>query len=339
MNTDDFIDRLGDGLAVYEYYIPNMPNRLGKRFKSPLREERHSSFNLYRHEKSGKIYFKDFVLGYGDCIEFVKLLFNVDWQEAKDIIKRDILRDNMILKDYQPVHRERFKQEVDDRVVIQEYRRHWTRDDLAFWNRFGADQPALQLFRTHACYSYDVIKGPYTHEVWERYDRSPLYVFDFLSGHKKCYMPFEDKGYLKWRGNLDDNDIFGEWLLPEEPVKAGFIVAGNKDTISFFCKIVREIGNCFVVALPAEGSYLPLHVYKKLKHYAPNLYSLYDPDEAGEKGGDKLFEQWNITPLSDLLKPFIPAGEKKVDFAELVDKYPQQFPLFKNNLLTQTGLL
>ena len=72
-------------IDIYRYYL-NSDLTFGL-IKSPLREEDNASFGFF--QRDNEIFFKDFVLGGGDCIKFVKLLFGLNYNEALSKIAID----------------------------------------------------------------------------------------------------------------------------------------------------------------------------------------------------------------------------------------------------------
>ena len=72
----------------------------GKQILSPFRNENNPSFGLFIGD-GGEICFKDFKLGGGDCITFVKTLFNLTYFEACSKIAIDFgMGDDFIVKKY-----------------------------------------------------------------------------------------------------------------------------------------------------------------------------------------------------------------------------------------------
>src|SRR3972149_3371377 len=77
-----------DELTLYEKYI-GQNIRIGKCIKSPLREEKHPSFNIYR-AVNGRVLFKDLAGDGGDIFNFVMIKYCLTFPQAVRKIAEDL---------------------------------------------------------------------------------------------------------------------------------------------------------------------------------------------------------------------------------------------------------
>ena len=85
ITKNDIIEEIGE-VNVFTHYS-DLPVQLNKIGISPLRNEKNASFGYFI--KNGEVLFNDFVLGGGDCVKFVMLMFNLTWFEALSKIAID----------------------------------------------------------------------------------------------------------------------------------------------------------------------------------------------------------------------------------------------------------
>src|SRR5688572_1848623 len=88
MNLREIILDQVTEMEIYQHYLGGEV-KLGRAMKSPLRQEKHPSFNVYQSQSNGKIYWKDFGDERGDCFTFVMRLHNCTFQEALHLVAQD----------------------------------------------------------------------------------------------------------------------------------------------------------------------------------------------------------------------------------------------------------
>lgn len=294
MNLEELDDRLDHGMNVYRHYIsPNIV--LKKKYLSPLREEKVPSFSLYRNRKTGKICFTDFGGDRGDYWEFIKILFGLEFIDAKTKVEGDILGGGSSIKPRRIIrHNQKVYDEPDTFVDIIPKIRVFNRHDLSWFKKAGITKPWLYKFNVHPAVSYQIIKGDKQYTIHEK-PNSPIYIIKFSSGRMKVYRPFEE--IYKWTSNLvASKDIFGLDQLPER-AEAIFIMAGNRDTMSF-----NEVMGIPTIALSSESSNLPADVFSYLKAISDNICLLYDNDKQGWRKSRELEEMYGISSFTDVLK-------------------------------------
>jgi hypothetical protein len=293
MNLDELNDRLDNGMDVYRHYMsPNIVLR--KKYVSPLREEKVASFALFRNNKTQRICFTDFGGVSGDYWQFVKLMFGLDFLDAKKKVEEDILGGGSSIRPPRIVKRSRkVYDEPDTFVEIVPTIRNYNRTDLDWFRKAHITKPTLYKYHVQPASEFTIIKGDKQYTIHEKSD-SPIYVIKFSSGRMKIYRPFE-KVY-KWTSNLvAAKDIFGLDQLPEQ-ADVIFMMAGNRDTMSFY-----EVMGIPTIALSSESANLPPEMYSYLKAISDKICLLYDNDRQGRRKSSELTETYGITSFTDVL--------------------------------------
>lgn len=293
MNLDELNDRLDNGMDVYRHYVsPNIVLR--KKYVSPLREEKVPSFSLYRSNKTQKICFTDFGGERGDYWEFVKLLFGLEFIDAKKKVEEDILGGGSSIRPARVIRRnKKVYDEPDTFVEINPLIRNYNRHDLDWFRKAHITKPTLYKFHVRPASAYTIIKGDKQYTIHEKPD-SPIYVIQFSSGRMKVYRPFEK--IYKWTSNLvAAKDIFGLDQLPER-ADAIFMMAGNRDTMSFY-----EVMGIPTIALSSESANLPPEVYSYLTTISDKICLLYDNDKQGLRKSSELADTFGIHNFTDVL--------------------------------------
>jgi hypothetical protein len=310
------------GWDVYrEFVVPNI--KLGKNVLSPLREERVPSFCIYRHATRGDIWYKDFTetdMSYkGDCFQFVQAKFGLSTiKEAITLIKERVLgiySDNPLK--VKEVIRQNYKPKIIEPTVMVEFdpiERAWNNSDLQFFSRFMIYKSRLMDFLVFPVSKFKMFKNGKTTEIYER-PNDPIYCIKFPSGRMKFYKPHTAKKQFKWLSNtVADEDVFGMHLLPDKCTDL-FIMAGNKDTISFSCTTGIP-----VIALNAESVYMPQMIALFLETVAERIHVLYDNDNPGRKAEEKICSLNGYFSHGYLLQQFHDKeGNMINDYAQLID--------------------
>lgn len=125
-----------DEYDVFEYYLGE-DLELGELVSSPLREDTSPSFNLFKHY-SGKIYWKDFAYGYGDCIKLIEELFNIDRVYAIEKLCNDF---DLVNTDFNldKLSNNRIKKIKKDKKICKisiSSKPTFSKEGLEYWNRW-----------------------------------------------------------------------------------------------------------------------------------------------------------------------------------------------------------
>lgn len=303
MKTEEIFAQTADGWDIFAHYFRD-DFRLGKAYRSPLREDRHPSFSLFRHKVSGRIYFKDFAEDYGDGIAFVQALYQLNFSSAVEKIKNEVIGQSIDDSHPRQYRQKNLTSSVGTHISIVP--RDYNKSDLAYFARYGITQDVLESYQCQPVERYQISYVDGKSKITYVLPASPVYAFEFITGHFKLYEPFADKGY-KWRSNTNSEDIFGAHLLKnKEPVI--FFCAGQKDTMSF-----HALTGLAAISLPSEMAKLTLPAYHGLKAISENLYCLFDNDATGRRAAERMYYSFSITAMD---APLMASGEK--DFADLV---------------------
>lgn len=306
----------------YKYLGGHIP--LGKAIKSPLRDEKHPSFNIYR-AKNGRIYYNDFAGDRGDCFDFVKELHDCNFKEAIEIIagdfsisKRSSLKRKRIVKIPKLIITKR--KEVACNLRPIKY------NELTYWNSYGILNEYMQEYGIWGAQSIKFGNAP---EILHTED-DPLYVITYqrhpdIDGPVKSYRPLTKRKSDRFRSNIIAGDIYGLHQLKEAGRQSvALICAGQKDVVSLYANTgIRGI------ALNSESSILPVQQYMDLRQYSDRFVVCYDNDKTGEENMDKLSQQIGIpafrisefTSHNDIADYFKHGGTRKQFIQRLSETY------------------
>lgn len=134
---------------IFRYYMPRTDWQINVVTFSPFRNERNPSFLI--GNKHGRLTFIDFgdTSKRGSCFDLVRLLFNVNLDEALKIIDRDLglgmtrttntQEYKRIISEYkQPIVR--IKQYTNIQVTVKRF----TNEELAYWNQYHISEDELK---------------------------------------------------------------------------------------------------------------------------------------------------------------------------------------------------
>ncbi|MFW5890995.1 MAG: hypothetical protein ACOCUI_02150 [bacterium] len=275
---------------------------------SPLREDKHPSFGIFKSSKTGQLLFKDQSTGEsGNCVKFVQLLYNLDtynqalkqiWEEV--IIKRHFRKS----KKGQFIASSKF--ESKKTILIK--RRNWTSYDDEYWKQYKIDRKTLNKFNVHPIESFWVndIKSNLTNSK-----NCPMYAYKVFNAFK-IYRPMSKIKADKWRSNCTKYDIQGWEQLPEK----GDVVVITK---SLKDVMVLSRFKILSVAPHSEVSVVPSEVIYELKKKFKKVIVLYDNDITGKQSSELLsdifdlnnamipshyLELYGIKDISDFIKEF-----------------------------------
>lgn len=306
------IDEHYQDIDIYRRYL-DKDIEFGKAILSPLRKEKNPSFGFFIGE-GNEVCFKDHILGAGNYVRFIQLMFNLSYFEALSKIATDFdLSDKYICKSFDKTN---FNSPIiyQDRntllskvgvISLKKNRRKWLSHDILFWQQYGISLSTLELFNVEPLeYIYindKIIKADkYTYCFIEYKDNNETY---------KIYQPFNEN--YKWL-NSHDNSVWHGWQqLPNKGCEL-IITKSLKDTMCLY-----EVANIHAVSLQSENILPKHHVFSQLKNRFNLIYSLYDNDFDKEINFGKLFGD-KISKEFGLIEIYIPDEYKCKDFSDLV---------------------
>lgn len=307
VNKEDLLEKVSPS-DIFRYYTGEPVNLVGN-MKSPLRKDKEPSFG-YFIGKQGELCFKDFVLGGGDCIRFVQLMFGLNFFEAMSKIVTDFGLENYFLisnavgEGTKAIITNKRLVADNERTSIGKKRREWTSFDLSYWQQFNIDYQTLLKYNvepvSHVFIGSSIIStDKYAYCYIERKEKETY----------KIYQPYSKK--YKWLNNHDDSVWQGWEQLPE---------TGEDLIITKSLKDVMSIVNTTdipAVSLQAESVHPKEAVIEDLKRRFKNVYVLYDNDfdkeiNWGIELGRKLAEEFKLQMI------IIPEKYKSKDFSDLI---------------------
>lgn len=305
------LDKIQD-VDIYRFYSGRDVVLSGGQH-SPLRKDKNPSFGYYA--KGNEILFNDFVVGGGDCIKFVMLLFGLTYFEALSKIVVDFnltthfiyKKSNKTNKNYTLTSKD-FKKNLlnqHNKFNLKKKSRDWRLYDYTFWYNFGITSKILEK------YNVEPISHIFIGDSIITADKYAYCFKEFKDGVEtyKIYQPF-NKDY-KWLNNHNDSVWQGWEQLPE---KDDFLIITKslKDVMS----IVSVLGFP-AVSLQSESVIPKESVIKELKSRFKYIDIFYDNDFDQEENwgqimGNKLRDLTGFSTIS------IPDVYKSKDFSDLV---------------------
>ena len=289
--------RMYSELRIFERYIGRF--KIGRPFRSPLREDRHPSFAIFVSKRDNAILYKDLASGdCGDVFKFVKKLYSLT--RYSDVYRK-IYEDMSGIKIDEPEKRQQklvYRKNVD----ISIKRKQLNRSDILFWEKYGISVDILNRYKVNAisdCYinnslyqKYSLLEPMYSYKVFNKF---------------KIYRPLSQKTD-KWRSNLSSLDIQGYEQL-DDTTDLLIITKSLKDVMT-----LRALGYNSI-APPSESSLIPDIVINKLKEKYKSIIVFYDRDKAGMKFARKMVNTYGFRFM------FINKKHKTKDISDFVKVY------------------
>lgn len=296
---EKILDQVSE-IEIFERYL-GVEVKLGRAMVSPLRQEKHPSFNLYQSPSNGKIYYKDFGDERGDCFKFVMELYQCSFKEAIDVVANDFgidtSRKDQIDKLTKAAKKIRIPQFfVQTKKEFPYARREWSEPFLKLWKKGHVTLDILNEYDV-----YDVLKVKVAKKeeegffIIESSEEDPVYCYDYGNGDKKFYRPFVSNKKYKFFSNLSKDNVFGLKQLKEHVRKTGkkerlvIICAGQKDCLSLYANTgIRGL------SLNSESAGVSNELYLELIQYTENILVCYDNDATGKKHAQKIKDEIGI---------------------------------------------
>lgn len=280
---------------------------LNRPILSPLRIERNPSFT-FKYINNKPIW-KDWGTGKsGDCFTLVMEKYNCNYNEALNIIYVNLLKGRLnidiksVFNEIDFRSKEKLTNEFNEIKVIT---KPFTDTDYRYWNLYNLDLNTLLKFDVNACkkayYKYNDI----WYLIGEYSNLNPMYCYKVRNKKYKIYFPLASKS-KKWKTNTSTDDIQGYKMLPDN----GDTVILTKSLKDVMCLYKMNIS---AISLNSESCSLNSKIYNKLTNRFKNIYILYDNDEQGIKGSNKI-----IINYCNIKQIFVPLQFKSKDVSELI---------------------
>lgn len=296
----------------------NFPElKAGQNISNPFLVEKQKtpSFNIYEDTK-GVWKYNDFKTKHsGDCWKLVMKLKGVKFNEALEIIVREMF----ILPPKELPSPP--KKETKPPLL---FTRSFSDYELAFWTQYGITKETLDKFNVKAVSTYHSVTKDGKPYSGNSKTEDPIFVYPYGSA-SKLYQPKSKNYRFKYLGVKDSGFVFGMEQLPDTG-ELVLITSGEKDVLSL-------VSHGFpAICLNSETARIPSDLVTSLKHRFDFTLVLYDNDETGCFQSNQISKEHdliNITlppfnngsdsekPLKDI-SDFFKIGKTSEDLIELI---------------------
>jgi len=290
---------------IYSYYIGSQ-FKIGRVMKSPLREDIHPSFGIFKSNISGDLLWKDQGTGKtGNIISFVAELFSITNDNALHKIFQDVIHKDLIPRTLKGEKIKEYYKNIKTIISIQ--RKNFTEVDDEYWGQYFITRDILKYFNICPIYTFwvnDTISKIFYSKI------NPLYAYKVFDKYQ-IYNPYGAKKN-KFRNNCTVYDLYGLEQLPNYG-NLLIITKSMKDVM-----VLHRLGYT-AIAPTGETTPIPKEIITSLKNKFNRIVVLYDNDEAGIKGAKKLckdneleyviipkeyYTKFNIKDISDYIKTY-----------------------------------
>jgi DNA primase len=263
---------------IYSFYIGDQI-KIGRVMRSPLREDIHPSFGIYKSSIRGNLMWKDQATGKsGNVIMFVSELLNITYEEAI----QKILSDNIKVTKEGKSMEETYKK-VKTTISIQ--KKNFTERDNEYWEQYFITREILKKYEVSPILTFWVNDEPsnlfYTKD-------QPLYAYQIFDKFQ-IYSPLGNRKN-KFRMNTSIYDIHGLEQLPQYG-KLLIITKSKKDVMVLDRLGYNAIAPC------GENTPIPDTIIAELKERFDKLIVFYDNDLPGLTGAKKLADHHSINMM------------------------------------------
>ena len=262
--TKDFIlNKVSDAEIFYFYHGPY---KLGGSYKSLLRNEKNPSVTFFKG-KSGKIIYWDYKENKGyDCFDFVKSLFNLNYDKTLQMISFDFgLTDSKnlnVLKKTKEFAKS-IENEIQPETLIQFSPSAWDKDNLSFWSLYEITQSELEKNEVFPVKELFINKKQIFGNT-QRYAKIEKYLCgNIMKTGVKIYSP-HDK-ISKWINSIPLHVPFGMNQLTYDS-DVIVITKSFKDMIV----LKKFFKNVIATQNESEGA-IPEEIIAKLTHFKKKL--------------------------------------------------------------------
>lgn len=272
---------------IYSFYIGNQ-FKIGKVMSSPLRNDIHPSFGIYKSSIGSNLMWKDQATGKsGNVIMFVSEKFNITYEDALRKIMSDV-ENNLIATTKEGKYIEESYKKI--KTIISVQKKNFTENDDEYWEQYFITRELLKKHEVYPILTFWVNDIPsnlfYSKE-------QPLYAYQVFDKFQ-IYSPYAKKKSNKFRNSTTIFDIHGLEQLPKYG-KLLIITKSKKDVMVLDRLGYNSIAPC------GENTPIPDVIIEDLKKRFTKIVIFYDNDEAGIKGAEKLAKEhsldWIYIPL------------------------------------------
>ncbi len=290
VNKLDLIYSKYDDWDLFRYYFGEF--KTSRPYSSPLRRDENPSFSFYINDK-GQPRAYDFSIGRNySSIEYIQELYGLSFGQALDKICSDFGLLNIEFKaeiyKVSPEEKQKIIAESKPKE-IKSLIKQFNDEELQYWKDYGTEKyETLKKFDIFSTQKFWINKVPM---ICHR----PTFTYFFRkSNHTKIYQPLA-KRENKWYSNTNNlEDIQGYYQCDIKKTKPELLLlVSSMKEITFLYE--RDIPS---MAAHNEGCNLEPDFIRHLKKYCGKIMTLYDFDDAGVKGSEKLLNQFGIEYFS-----------------------------------------
>ena len=305
MTKQDILGKITE-YDIFRFYL-GKDFKLGVAMLSPFREEKHASFNIFMNNK-GKMLFKDFGYsdGYesvGDCFEFVKRLYNVDFKDAINIVVSDfglstVRYERKIDRRFDIFVKKQVTKQVQQTVDFEVYYHDKVTSKDILCNIFN--DMSLSLCEPYISKIVDdgyistanfvnfISKNGNQIEIKHSFG-NPIIVYHYNNEKLRFYRPKLSKKALKHFGNIPGNEFFMQSYIDKvDSIDYFIITGGQKDAITLNILMPESVATCSG-SESSEISYDYINsLYISGKITNDKVFIFYDNDTVGLKHSKKI---------------------------------------------------
>ena len=272
---------------IFRYYMPRSDWQVNVVTLSPFRNERSPSFII--GNKHGRLTFIDFgdTSKRGSCFDFVRMMFNVNLDEALKMIDRDLglgMTRSTNTQEYKRIITE-YKQpiKVDKTYTsVQAVVRRFTNEELAYWAQYHISEDELKANNVYSLSKVYLNKQLVTSSLDElRFG----YLYD---DRWKIYRPFAKEKRYKWvPNNVPITAMDGKDDIKE--CNVAFINKSKKDYM-----VMKKLFPCScAVQNEGLGCFSPENVEYIKSNSASQILS-FDSDVTGVENSQQITQMFNF---------------------------------------------
>lgn len=299
---------------IFRYYMPRTDWQVNVVTLSPFRNERSPSFII--GNKHGRLTFIDFgdTSKRGSCFDFVRMMFNVNLDEALKMIDRDLglgMTRSTNTQEYKRIISE-YKQPVKmakTYTSVQAVVRRFTNEELAYWAQYHISEDELKANNVYSLSKVYLNKQLVTSSLDElRFG----YLYD---DRWKIYRPFaKDKRYKWVPNNVPITAMDGKEDIKQCDV--AFINKSKKDYM-----VMKKIFPCScAVQNEGLGCFSPENVEYIKSNSASQILS-FDADVTGVENSQQITQMFDFG-YCNVPRKYLAQGIK--DWADLAKAHGMQ---------------
>jgi hypothetical protein len=284
--TLEEILRITTEYDIYSYYIGDQ-FKVGKIMHSPLREDNHPSFGVFKSSVSSNLMWKDQATGKtGNVIQFISEKFQESHGDSLRRLSSDVDSARIRISKMGKEIQERYKKTS---TIISVQKKNFTEVDDAYWEQYFITRDILKKYNVFPILTFWVNDIP-SNLFYSK--TQPLYAYQVFDKFQ-IYSPYAQRKN-KFRNSTTTYDIHGLEQLPKYG-RLLIITKSKKDVM-----VLNRLGYD-AIAPCGEQTPIPRPIIDDLRQRYNKVTVLYDNDTTGLKGALKCATEhgieWTHLPL------------------------------------------